>query len=390
MKKFLLLGVFMAFGVLLFAQTQIYLLDFESSGGYSTSQTEQSDGQYDYFTRTDGTNIDVNFTDIQGSSFFAAQDLDADGMSSPAYLTINDININGYTSLELKIYLAEDDDGSDNDWDVSDFLHIDYDIDNSGTFSNGIWVENNGSTYNSAPFIDTNYDGTGEGTEITDAFAQFTKALSGTGSVLDIKITFGGLTSSEEDIAIDHIEIYGVAPLPIILTSFTANPRANQVSLSWETATEINNDYFTIERSTDGQRFEAIGTVAGAGNSTTTQKYAFFDKTPMRGTNYYRLAQTDYDGQSETFDVVSVDFKGTGTTTIRPTQVKDIMTLSLEPMETVGRVTIFNLVGQRVYDAVIDAGSSSMEIDAATFAHGQYFARVANGNFVETVRFIKQ
>ncbi len=216
--------------------------------------------------------------------------------------------------------------------------------------------------------------------------AVFSQVVNVTG---DITVEIKNLTGGKR-IVIDDLSWDAYAPLPIDITSFSATPRSHQVSLTWETATEINNDYFTLERSTNGQRFEAIGKVLGAGNSTTTQRYAFFDKTPMRGTNYYRLAQTDYDGQSETFDVVSVDFKGTGTTTIRPTQVKDIMTLSLEPMETVGRVTIFNLVGQKVYDAAIEAGSTSMEIDAVAFAHGQYFARVANGNFVETVRFIKQ
>ena len=184
---------------------------------------------------------------------------------------------------------------------------------------------------------------------------------------------------------------FGVAaPLPIDLTLFYANQKGSQISIAWETATETNNEFFTIERSVEGSRFEAIGKVEGAGNSTTALRYEFADKTPMRGTNYYRLTQTDYDGQSETFDVVTVDFKVNGTVTINPTQVKDIMTLSLEPIETIGRVAIFNLIGQKVYDEAIEVGSSSMEIDAAAFARGQYFARVTNGSLVETVRFIKQ
>jgi hypothetical protein len=152
-------------------QTQIYVLDFESSGGYTTSMGEQTDGHYDYFTRTDGTNIDATYNTSQGTYFFAAQDLDADGMTTPATLSIDDINISGYSNLELRIYIAEDDDGGNQDWDDDDYLHIDYDIDNSGTFTNGIWVENDGRTYNSAPYIDADYDGDGEGTEITNTFS---------------------------------------------------------------------------------------------------------------------------------------------------------------------------------------------------------------------------
>ncbi|HHB78031.1 MAG TPA: T9SS type A sorting domain-containing protein [Saprospiraceae bacterium] len=177
--------------------------------------------------------------------------------------------------------------------------------------------------------------------------------------------------------------------LPIELVAFDAFAKNNHVTLTWETATETNNDYFHVERSTNGQRFEVIGKVIGAGNSTTTQRYTFIDPTPAHGTNYYRLSQTDFDGKSETFDVVSVDFHKAGITTIHPTQVRDIMNLSIEPKETVGRVIIFNLMGQKVFDAPIDAGASRMEIDATTFAPGPYFARVSNGHLVETVRFIK-
>ncbi len=196
------------------AQVQIYVLDFESSGGYTTSMSEQTDSGTDYFIRTDGSNISGTYNSPQGSYFFAAQNIDADGMSSPATLTIDDINISGYDNLELRIYIAEDDAGDgDNDWDNGDYMHIDYDIDNSGSFSNAIWIENDGSTYNSAPYLDADYDGTGEnpGTEITDTFSQLTKSISATGSLMDIKITFGGLTSSDEDIAVDYIEIWGTA-----------------------------------------------------------------------------------------------------------------------------------------------------------------------------------
>ncbi len=237
MKRVLLFS-FLLISFLGWGQTQIFVLDFETPGGYTTSMAEQTDGSNDYFTRTNGTDISAIYNSPQGLYFFAAQDLDADGMSSPATLSIDDINISGYTNLELRVYLAEDDDGLNEDWDASDYLHIDYDIDNSGTFSNGVWVENDGSGFNSAPYIDTDYDGDGDGAEITDTFTQFTKNITGTGSLLDIKITFGGLTSSDEDIAIDHIEIWGIAAGPTItvspssLTGFTyvegSGPSAEQ------------------------------------------------------------------------------------------------------------------------------------------------------------------
>jgi hypothetical protein len=192
-------------------QTQVYLQDFELSGGYSTSIAEFTDGYGDYFIRTNGGNISggVNYTNIQGAYYFGAQDIDGEGASQNQTLTITGINISGYTNLELRVFLAEDDDGSNEDWDNSDYVHFNYQIDNAG-YNNLLWVENDGSTYNTAPQIDTDFDGTGDGAIITDTFTQFTAPISGTGSSLDIQVEFN-LNSGDEDIAIDHIEIYATS-----------------------------------------------------------------------------------------------------------------------------------------------------------------------------------
>lgn len=198
------------------SQTVIYTLDFESAGGYTTSISEFTDGGTDYFIRTDGSNITgESFTNIQGSNWYGAQDIDGEGATLPVYLNINNVDITGYTNLQLRVYLAEDDDGSNQDWDASDYVHFDYDINNSGSWSNALWIENDGSTFNSAPFIDTDFDGVGDGAEITDAFTQYSVGLTGTGTDLDIRITFQ-LDSGDEDIAIDHIEIVGDGSTPTL------------------------------------------------------------------------------------------------------------------------------------------------------------------------------
>ncbi len=91
----------------------------------------------------------------------------------------------------------------------------------------------------------------------------------------------------------------GGSSLPIQLMSFeaTLNDRA-EVELNWATAIEINNDYFTVERSADGTAFEPVLEAAGAGNSTVMRTYNDVDKEPLLGLSYYRLKQTDYDGTS--------------------------------------------------------------------------------------------
>lgn len=88
----------------------------------------------------------------------------------------------------------------------------------------------------------------------------------------------------------------GAGVLPIELLSFTARPVGESVKLDWATAVEIENDFFTIERSGDGVVFDSIARVNGAGNSSMEQQYQMYDNEPLIGTSYYRLKQTDYDG----------------------------------------------------------------------------------------------
>ena len=87
-------------------------------------------------------------------------------------------------------------------------------------------------------------------------------------------------------------------PLPVTLVSFTATPAGNHaVHLDWATASELNNDYFEVQRSRDGHLFEALGRVAGHGTSGQASSYRFIDETSANGTTaYYRLRQVDTDG----------------------------------------------------------------------------------------------
>lgn len=190
--------------------------DFEDATvTYTTSVAEFSDGSGDFFTRTDGSNIGgfVSYSNIQGSSYFAAMDIDGEVPSSQQTISFLGVNIAGQTDLSFSAYFAEDDDGSNEDWDLSDFAHIDYQIDGNG-YQNLIWFENDGTTFNTAPLQDTNFDGIGDGTELTDTFSLFNAAITGTGSVLDLRITLD-LGAGDEDFAIDNLSITGTAvPLP--------------------------------------------------------------------------------------------------------------------------------------------------------------------------------
>lgn len=107
------------------------------------------------------------------------------------------------------------------------------------------------------------------------------------------------------------INLLPIDPFPIDLINFDAKTNTNGIQLHWSTATEINNDYFTLERSIDGNNWEILAYVEGAGNSNQQLNYEYTDEYPYHGISYYRLKQTDFDGKFEYFTPVAVNFLNT-------------------------------------------------------------------------------
>jgi len=96
--------------------------------------------------------------------------------------------------------------------------------------------------------------------------------------------------------------------LPIELLDFTARTTDDAtVKLTWTTLTEVNDDFFSVQHSVDGNEFSEIARVNGAGNSTTKQYYTGFDKNPVSGKNYYRLKQVDLNGRSTFSGIVMIE-----------------------------------------------------------------------------------
>ena len=111
-------------------------------------------------------------------------------------------------------------------------------------------------------------------------------------------------SDTRDRLAIDNISVTSVAP--VTWRTFRAELDAHAILLSFSTATERNNAHFEIERSADGRVFATIGRVAGAGTSTRVHEYAFEDKAPRKGVNYYRLRQVDFDGSAHFSQVIAV------------------------------------------------------------------------------------
>jgi len=97
------------------------------------------------------------------------------------------------------------------------------------------------------------------------------------------------------------------SPLPIELLSFTGDAKKYGVDLQWKTASEINNDYFTVSRSATGTNFESIGSVNGSGTTNAPHSYSLIDYKPLLGKNYYQLKQTDFDNRITTSETIVVN-----------------------------------------------------------------------------------
>jgi len=95
--------------------------------------------------------------------------------------------------------------------------------------------------------------------------------------------------------------------LPIELISFFVTNQGRTNDIIWMSASEINNDYYTLENSIDGYTWNIITTISGAGNSNSPLVYSYEDNNYTDTLNYYRLTQTDYDGVSEIFEIISID-----------------------------------------------------------------------------------
>lgn len=140
--------------------------------------------------------------------------------------------------------------------------------------------------------------------------------------------------------------------LPVKLLSFSGRPENNSVKLFWVTASEENNDFFTLERSTDGYNFSKIGKVKGAGNSTTIRHYELTDENPQ-AINYYKLSQTDYDGITRELGIISVKLSSNQSdlsVSVQSTPVSDgVLSLNLfSPENNIMLVRITDMQGRTI------------------------------------------
>lgn len=166
--------------------------------------------------------------------------------------------------------------------------------------------------------------------------------------------------------------------LPISLLLFNCRLNDDIVDINWVTANEINNDYFTIERSKDGLVFTPIIYTKGAGTSNGEIEYLEIDKNPYYGVSYYRLKQTDYDGSSDYSGIVTIYRKSdiANSISIYPNPFNDIITVSFSNVEINNSlIKILDISGRILRTDIIESNIYTMNL--SQYPKGIYILQVS-------------
>ena len=198
-------------------------------------------------------------------------------------------------------------------------------------------------------------------------------------------ITFTSNTTGTCNLVFDNISLNLISALPIELVDFSALLKDSRtVDLAWQTASEKNNDYFTIERSTDGKNWTIIQEVKGAGNSNSVLNYETEDVLMEKGIYYYRLKQTDFDGAFTYSDIRAVAVNNPiNETSIYPNPTNGSFTLTYS--EDKEAPALYTSMGTEVVEFNVIPTDGGFIYDISTLANGIYFLKTAT----ETIKVVK-
>ncbi len=187
---------------------------------------------------------------------------------------------------------------------------------------------------------------------------------------------------------IDHLQItvFSESTLPIELLKFEGKRIDDKlVNLNWTTSSEINNAFFTVERSIDAINWETQGEIEGAGNSSNTNNYAFIDKNHLTTTTYYRLKQTDFNGEY-TYDktITVLPSSNANTISIYPNPSNDI--INIQANETILKIEVINLLGKVLVSKTTN--TTELKLDLSKHPKEIYFVRTYTKKHVSNNRLV--
>jgi type IX secretion system substrate protein len=198
----------------------------------------------------------------------------------------------------------------------------------------------------------------------------------------DYPVTANDVTANwVETNGVDAFSIWTLANsssiLPVELIHFSAVKNADEVLLRWQTATELNNEGFEVEHSTDGRNWDYLGFVMGNGTSIQQHDYNFTHKSPANGVNYYRLLQVDFDGQSEYSDIRTVTFDDWDRAVkVFPNPATTDANIQLPAEYQQALLLVSDLSGRTVFEQRLESGSPNYTLDVTSWQSGMYLVQV--------------
>lgn len=190
------------------------------------------------------------------------------------------------------------------------------------------------------------------------------------------------------DVAFVAYNQQSIEILPIELLSFTAKEVKDKVLLNWETATEINNDYFTVERSKDVKNWEKVFNKPGAGSSNSLISYDAIDESPLSEISYYRLKQTDFDGKTSYSNIAVVNFENTSFN-VYPNPTDKLLNIDININDNNEPVSLIikDVTGKTVIEQTLE---NSNKIDVSFLAKGFYHVQLSNNTIKHNQKIVIQ
>jgi len=405
MRRILLtLSIIFSFSVLAIAQAVVFSDDFE---GYIVGQQVACQNPTDWTTWSNApcgpedANVSTNFAYSGTKSFVIVM---VDDFVKP----LNDIT-SGKWEMRFQMYIPTGKGGYFNT--LADFAGANsvwasqayFNVDGTGTLDAGgvsaaTFNYPHDTWFQVSSIADLNNDLAEFWVNGVQIYTwQYTIGALGQGCPLklDANDFYGPLQTSADEAYYDDYQLIDMI-VPVELTSFTGNVNnLGQVVLNWETATEINNQGFEIERRTESSEFRTIGFIEGHGSTTETQSYVYTDATAENGINYYRLKQIDYNGTYEYSDEVEVDVNGPLTfdlTQNYPNPFNPTTNIKYSVPETGNiKLSVYNTVGEEVailVDGFSESGFFEVSFNASGMPSGVYLYKLQSANSVQTKKMM--
>lgn len=192
--------------------------------------------------------------------------------------------------------------------------------------------------------------------------------------------------STSHGVIVDDIEMTSASAssLPVQWISFTGELKNQQAVLNWKTASELNNKYYVVERSVNGNRYDSIGVVKASANGNNSNSYSFTDASVKPGTNFYRLRQVDVDDAAKFSKVVSVRLSnGADAIKVFPTVANSNINFNVSNASAGNAtVSVYDAAGKMILSSqkTLSNGANQQSIDVSNLTKGAYYFNIRNND----------